>query len=71
MGDQEFASFGQRHAACRAVEQTDADPVLEIEHGMADGRGSDAPLFPRLAEALVPRHRREGRKFGEFGRAHC
>jgi hypothetical protein len=69
-GEQPFAGFRGSDAAGGAVQQTDAQPLLDATDGVAEGRRRHAQLHGGAPEAAVGRDRDEGREIGEIGALH-
>jgi hypothetical protein len=67
---QKLAGIGQPDAAGGAVEQPQAEPLLELADRLAQGRAGDAEMVGGAGEALALGYGDESSELGEIGRAH-
>lgn len=65
-GAQVLASLGERDAAGRAREELHLEPLLQLLHGLADGRGGDAEDLSGGAKAPLLGHGEEHFEAGDF-----
>src|SRR5580698_2402534 len=61
---------GERDAACRPVEQANAQTRFQSRHGVAQRRGGHVQLSRRNPEAIVASDRHDGFEF-QLARPHC
>ncbi|MGZ2481719.1 hypothetical protein ACVITL_000242 [Rhizobium pisi] len=57
--EEDFAGFGQADAARCALDQGDADPILQALQGLADGGAGDAEPLAGEPEVARFRHRKK------------
>ena len=67
---QPLAGLRRRDAAGRAVQQPDAQPLLQVLDDLTEGRLSDREPCRRPGEAALSRHRQEGEQVARVGAFH-
>ena len=68
---QALAGLGQANPAGGSLQQTGAEPALQVADGLRQGRRRDRQLDGCLTEAGMPGHAGEGRQGRQQGGIYC
>jgi len=68
---QQFASLGERDAACCAMQQTYPEPCFHVAQALAQAGHRNMGLHRSPPEIPGPGHRQKGRQIAQIEIAHC